>query len=147
MTKNPKQPKCNGDERSKPPIRGVGPRLERINRSTDQRINGNLMQPYYRDLRRRAETLEARCFPEPESIVTLIFSDEDGLPCSVWIPTKFEWTRKDGEPIPLKIIELLEPEVRAACEARLAAQEGAAQDGTVEDGVAEDGDQGGARKA
>jgi hypothetical protein len=94
------------------------------------------VQPYYRDLRRRAETLEARSFPEPRAIVTLIFCDEDGLPCSVWIPTKFEWTRKEGEPIPPKILELLEPEVRAACEARLAAQ-----DGAVDGGAAEDGDQ------
>jgi hypothetical protein len=64
---------------------------------------------YYRDLCRRAGALEALFRPRREILPTLIFRDEDGLPCWVCIPTKFDWVRTQGEPIPAKILALVGP--------------------------------------
>jgi hypothetical protein len=87
---------------------------------------------YYRDLCRRAGAIEALFVPRREILPTLIFRDEDGLPVWVCIPTKFDWVRTQGEPIPAKILALggpealpeIEPEDRAAFTTRLPAKEG-----------------------
>jgi hypothetical protein len=81
-----------------------------------------MTQLYYRDLRRRVGPLEALYFPEEERLPTLVFTDDDGLPFWVCIPTEFDWVRRDREPIPPKVLAMLDPEIRAMYEARLVSQ-------------------------
>lgn len=80
-----------------------------------------MTQLYFRDLQQRLRPLEQHYCPEEVLLPTVVVRDENGLPIWVCVPTIFEWTRHDGEPIPPKILALVDPQVRAAYEARLAA--------------------------